>query len=54
MIMENKLSKETKAQIKSIETEDFNKQLIPMLAVLAGSIVVLLFIAMMLRTKKRR
>lgn len=54
MIMENKLSKETKAQIKSIETEDFNKQLIPMLAVLAGSIVVLLIIAMMLRTKKRR
>lgn len=54
MIMENKLSKETKAQIKKTGTEDFNKQLIPMLVVLAGSIVVLLIIEMILRTKKRR
>lgn len=57
MIMENKLDEESKVKIKNMATEDtnsFNKQLIPMLAVLAGIIVVLVIIEMILRMKKRK
>ena len=57
MIMENKLDEESKVKIKNMVTEDtnsFNKQLIPMLAVLAGIIVVLVIIEMILRMKKRK
>ena len=57
MIMEDKLTEESKAQIKSMRTEEtksFNKKLIPMLAVLAGIIVVLVIIEMILRMKKRK
>ena len=57
MIMENKLDEESKVKIKNMATEDtnsFNKQLIPMLAVLAGIIVVLVIIEMIVRFKKRK